>query len=380
MIRIFLLTLILFSGGTLAALAHPPQEGILRLSVPMAVATPFRLSENRGASTVTVEAEDFDAFDPRRGAYQVNPQVTGVRADVSSDGWEQLVIQLSEPHALAGAHISEDIPGNQVLEIDLMPIAAPSAARAAPVTRAPLPILAPDPNLPPLIVLDPGHGGIDPGATRDGLREADLMLTFSRELSEVLIRSGRFRVGVTRESDMFLRLSERVSRARALGATAFVSLHADALAEGKAKGAIVYTLSDTASDAIAADLVQAHDRADLLAGVDLSGEDDEITNTLLELARVDTQPRSDALGDAVVAAMSAQLERMHTTPRRQAGFGVLKAPDFPAILIELGFMSNKKDLENLMSEEWRAKAAAAIRDGLIDWVDADAASAALRRN
>ena len=164
----------------------------------------------------------------------------------------------------------------------------------------------------PVIVLDPGHGGIDPGAVRGEHREADLMLAFARDLADALVRSGRFQVRLIRDADDFLRLSERIGVAREAKAFAFLSFHADALSEGRARGASVYTLSDQASDATAAELVEAHDRADLLAGQDLSGTDDVIAGILVDLARTDTRPRSRALAGHLLGALAGEFGHLHT--------------------------------------------------------------------
>ncbi len=230
-----------------------------------------------------------------------------------------------------------------------------------------------------VVMLDPGHGGIDPGAERDGAVEAELMLRFARELRDMLLRSGGFEVMLTRDDDLFVPLETRQSLARAAGADVFISLHADALAEGRAKGATIYTLSETASDIASEKLAERHDRADLLAGVDLSAQDDEVAHVLMDMVRIETAPRSDRLADALVAALSESIGTLHKRPRLEASFSVLKAPDIPSVLIELGFMSSTRDLENLQSEEWRAAAASGIRDALRVWAAEDAIEAGLLR-
>ena len=229
-----------------------------------------------------------------------------------------------------------------------------------------------------VVVLDPGHGGIDPGAERDGLRESDLMLTFAFELREALRRAG-FEVVLTREEDVFVSLDARVRVARAAGADVFLSLHADALPDGGAAGATVYTLAEEASDAASAALAERHDRADLLAGVDLTGQDDLIARVLMSVARTETTPRSERLADALVARITERTGRMHRRPHQWAGFSVLRAPDIPSVLVELGFMSNPRDLANLQDPAWRAGFAAAVVAALQDWAVADAAEAPLRR-
>jgi len=228
------------------------------------------------------------------------------------------------------------------------------------------------------VVLDPGHGGIDPGAERGEVKEADLVLTFARELKELMMRDGDTIVVLTREEDVFVPLETRISVARAAGADVFLSLHADAIAEGEAVGATVYTLSDEASDAAGKTLAERHDRADLLAGVDLTEQDDMVARVLMDMARTETEPRVERLADALVAAIQRQDLRMHRRPRQEAGFSVLKSPDIPSALLELGFLSSDRDLKRLQDKAWRAKMAAAVREGLRGWAKDEAARAGLR--
>ena len=234
---------------------------------------------------------------------------------------------------------------------DLPEWAAPDAADLIP----PLP----EGTGPIAVVLDPGHGGIDPGAERDGQTEAALMLTFARELKEVLVRDGRFRVVMTRDDDVFVPLETRTSIAREAEADLFISLHADALAEGDAQGATVYTLTADATDEAAAALAERHDRDDLLAGVDLSEQDDVVAEVLMDMARTETAPRTERLAGAVVAAIKAADIRMHRRPQQTGGFSVLKSPDIPSVLLELGFLSSDRDFRRLSDAKWRAMLAEA---------------------
>jgi N-acetylmuramoyl-L-alanine amidase len=229
------------------------------------------------------------------------------------------------------------------------------------------------------VVLDPGHGGIDPGAQHEGHDEADLMLTFARELQEILVLSGRYEVTLTRTEDVFVPLQTRVSLARAAQADVFLSLHADALSKGRATGTTVYTLSETASDEASAQLAERHDRDDLLAGVDLADQDDVIAGVLMDLARRETGPRAERLADRLVEAIEAATGNLYKKPRMAAGFSVLKAPDIPSVLIEVGFMSNPRDLASLTDPDWRARAARGILDALDAWTIEDAAEARLIR-
>ncbi|WP_296763789.1 N-acetylmuramoyl-L-alanine amidase [Sediminimonas sp.] len=224
------------------------------------------------------------------------------------------------------------------------------------------------------VLLDPGHGGIDPGAARDGLREKNLVLTFARELREELRRAGGYEVVMTRTDDRFVALERRVALAHELAADVFISLHADTLTQGQAHGAAVYLLSDSASDTASALLAERHNRDDILAGVDLRGQDDQIAGILLDLARQETRPRAERLAQALVQGMGDTVGALNAHPIRQAAFSVLKAADIPSLLIEMGFMTSLRDMENLRDPDWRAGLAAGIRAGLDAWRIDEAAS------
>lgn len=313
--------------------------------------------------------------------------VVSLRAGVFRPGWSRMVAELSGPLLVSQAGMDTSGEG-AVVRLRLEPAdPAAFAARAAlpePAAWA-LPDAADLPKAVPaddgalVIVLDPGHGGIDPGAERDGVTEAQLMLTFARELKETLVRAGGFTVVMTRSEDVFVPLETRISIARAAGADAFISLHADALAEGEAVGATIYTLSEEASDEAAATLAERHDRDDLLAGVDLTEQDDLVAHVLMDMARTETWPRTDLLAGSLMAAIQAEGLRMHRFPRQSASFSVLKSPDIPSVLIELGFLSSARDLARLTDPAWRARLAGAILAGLKVWAAEDAAQAALRR-
>jgi len=222
-----------------------------------------------------------------------------------------------------------------------------------------------------VVVIDPGHGGRDPGADFGGLLEADLMLMMARELREALLRQGVDEVVMTRDADTFVSLQKRLTLAHQAQADAFLSLHADALIDGRARGATVYTLSSEASDGASARLAERHARDDLVAGIDLAGADDEVVQALMGLSRSETTPRSLALKTGLVAALKEALPYVNSNPSREAAFNVLKAPDVPSVLLELGFLSDPRDAENLQSPEWRADAVRAIAQAVVDWRAAD---------
>jgi N-acetylmuramoyl-L-alanine amidase len=211
-------------------------------------------------------------------------------------------------------------------------------------------------------VLDPGHGGIDTGTRApSGELEKNLVLEFTSMLRDKLENTGKYRVVMTRAVDTFVELSERVRFARQQQAQLLISIHCDALARGngEAEGATVYTLSDKASDAEAQRLADAENRADVIAGVDLAAEPNDIADILIDLAQRETRSFSAHFARDVVSEMRAAA-RLHKHPLKSAGFRVLKAPDVPSVLIELGYVSNAQDMKQLVSESWRSRAGDAI--------------------
>lgn len=307
--------------------------------------------------------------------------VVALRAGAFRPGWSRLVIELAGPMKVAVAQM-QTAPDAAVIRVTLVPTDASEFAARAALPDLPDWVAPEATEIPPplprgggaiKVVLDPGHGGIDPGATREDETEAALMLTFARELKEVLVRDGRFAVILTRDDDIFVPLEARTSIARESDADVFLSLHADALAEGEASGATVYTLDEAATDAASAALAERHNRDDLLAGIDLSDQDDLVAEVLMDMARTETVPRTDRLAEAIVRAIRAAEIRMHRNPRQTGGFSVLKSPDIPSVLVELGFLSSARDHSRLVDPDWRARMAEAIRVALVDWAKDEAA-------
>jgi N-acetylmuramoyl-L-alanine amidase len=214
----------------------------------------------------------------------------------------------------------------------------------------------------PLIALDPGHGGIDTGTKGpNGQMEKDIVLDFAKRLREKIETAGKYRVLLTRSDDTFVPLAERVRFAREAGAALFISIHADSLPhrEGDAQGATVYTLSETATDPTAARLAEQENRADVIAGVDLKEQPDDVAGILIDLAQRETKTFSVQFADKLVGTMK-QAARLHKDPIKSAGFRVLRAPDVPSVLVELGYVSNKEDLQSLSSDRWRDRTANAM--------------------
>ena len=212
----------------------------------------------------------------------------------------------------------------------------------------------PDDGSRPLVVIDPGHGGHDPGATgAGGLKEARLTLTLARALRDRLVEQGRVRVALTRDSDRFLVLAERYGIARRLNADLFISIHADAAADDGARGATIYTLGEQASDAEAARIAARENRADTVNGVALGGQRGDVAAILLDLSRRTTAERSDLFAGLVLREARSSLT-FRREPRKSAAFVVLKSPDVPSILFEAGYISNAKDAQRMLGPEAQA--------------------------
>lgn len=359
---------------------------VLSVSLALSQPVPWRVRILDEPRRVILDFREVDWSGVDRMA-ETSARITDLRAGSFRPGWSRLVLLLDAPMVVKSAAM--ETGQGAVVKLRLMPATPRDFAEQAAQPEPPewtLPeaaeIAAPVPRGTGRlkVVLDPGHGGIDPGAERDGHTEAELMLVFARELKELLIRDGGFQVVMTREEDVFVPLEARISIARAAEADVFLSLHADALAEGEAVGATIYTLSDDASDEAARALAERHERDDLLSGVDLSEQDDVVATVLMDMARTETEPRIDRLALALRQSISAAGLKMHRHPIQSAGFSVLKSPDIPSVLIELGFLSSASDLERILDDTWRAKMALAIRDALTAWAAEDAALSALRKN
>ena len=252
------------------------------------------------------------------------------------------------------------------------PDTRPAEIPAAPQAAAPQPVPAPAragrgaPVLRPparrIVVLDPGHGGQDPGTIGvNGTYEKTITFAVAREVKRQLEASGRYRVHLTRDRDEFVRLRERVQRARNFKAELFISIHADSISASDTRGASVYTLSDTSSDAEAAALAARENRADIIAGVDLTQESREVANILIDLAQRETMNRSASFAHVLVRELGREIRVISVSPHRFAGFAVLKAPDVPAVLLELGYLSNRQDEALLKQTEHRRRVGQALQ-------------------
>ena len=352
------------------ALSQPVPWRVFTLDAPRRLVIDFSEVDFAGADLADLHASDH---------------VQGLYRGRFREGWSRLVVELTDPLRIETAGLVTAGVEGAILKLQLAPTTAerftadagvPDGAAFAlpqPETVTP-PSLRQTGDRPLRVTLDPGHGGFDPGAEADGSREADLVLTFALELAQVLKDSG-MEVSLTRTADRFVPLPRRVSIARGAQADVFLSLHADALENGRASGATVYTLSDEASDEASRKLAERMDHGDLLLGIQTGVADDAIASVLMDMVRRETGPRSEALGDQIVSGLARATGDLHKRPRLKADFSVLRAADIPSVLVELGFMSSATDRARLTDPAWRASAADGIRAGLQAWARSDALEA-----
>lgn len=325
--------------------------------------------------------------------------VKAFRYGLVMPGGSRLVFDLSGPAKIDKAYVLDAANGQPPrLVIELA--ATDKASFAKSLTKEPAPELRPSvpptaevanatsdpgadaPDLRPVVVIDPGHGGIDNGTqAHNGETEKAIVLAFSLALRDRLARTGKYRVVMTRDDDTFIPLGDRVKIARGNGAALFVSVHADALprGEGDAQGATIYTLSDRASDAEAERLAESENKADAIGGVNLTEEPTEVADILIDLAQRETKTFSNRFAHMLMSEMKTTV-RMHKHPLKSAGFKVLKAPDVPSALIELGYVSNKDDLKLLTSESWRSRSVLAVAQAIDTFLAKRIVSAGGARN
>ena len=300
--------------------------------------------------------------------------VSAFRYGLFSPGRSRIVIDLTVPVRIDKSFVTEPGQGQPArMVIDVVPTTRQAfldAARAdrerrglAAAERADrsFATAAPDGSGRPVVVLDPGHGGIDSGARgKGGALEKTVTLSFAEVVAEKLEETGRYDVLVTRTDDSFVTLGQRVAFTREHNADLFVSIHANSFAGGTIRGATVYTVSDEASDKMAAAMAASENRSDILAGIDIEGEDsDQVTDILLDLTRRETRNFAVVFARNLIEELGKEIE-MFKIPHQQASFKVLEAPDTPSTLLELGYLSNAGDEKLLVSREWQETTAASV--------------------
>ena len=303
--------------------------------------------------------------------------IAGYRFGLFAPGKSRIVIDVGGPFLVDKSFVLDERPNQPArLVIDLVPTdrktflaklketngtPAREAVGALPSSSGPQEI-----NEKPVVVLDPGHGGVDSGTkSSEGIPEKEVVLAFAKTLKQKLEASGLYQVHLTRDDDRFLALRDRVAYAQKHRANLFVSIHADYSPKKptEVRGATVYTLSEEATDEEAKELAAKENFSDAIAGIELPGDSDEaVANILIDLAQRETQGRSLSFAKSIVAQMGRS--NLHRKAMKSAGFRVLKAPDVPSVLLELGYLSNPDDEKRLTSDTWRTttadKVAAAI--------------------
>ncbi len=379
----------------------------------MAMIAPFSSADASGVSAVEVgereitirfddvveKAASFVLAGPDRIAIDVSGAepgasvspsdvVSGVRQGRYDTNTARIVFDLAQPAVISGGQFASD---GRSLTLSIDPVASDdfsAAAKAArkiymppPAYRAKpprsrynitIPLDPPKSGLPrpkiygpagrPLVVIDPGHGGHDPGAISpgSGKREKDITLATAKAIRDELLASGRVRVALTREDDSFIILQNRAVIARNIKADLFISIHADSAPADTASGATVYTLSEVASDRQAQLLAARENQADVINGVNLGGENREIASILVDLAQRESMNASADFAN-LLKREAGKLMPFRSDYHRMAGFAVLKAPDIPSVLLEIGYLTNSADVSRLASTDGQRRIAAGIR-------------------
>jgi N-acetylmuramoyl-L-alanine amidase len=365
LLRAILPALVAVAAGFCAVNAAPTADSVR-------VAADAAVTEVTLVFDAPAEAEAFTLDDPPRvvadfpGARLALPPtagaglVTRLRHGLGAPGRARLVLDLAAPAAVSlrrdGAALT--------LRLTATDAARFRAGAGWPAGLGPAFALPPGAAR-PTVAIDPGHGGADPGAIRGGVREKDVTLAFSRDLAARLRAEG-FAVALTRDADVFVPLTERVARARDAGADLFLSIHADALPRDAASGVSIYTLSGAASDAEAEALARRENRADAAAGGAFAGEDPDVAAALIDLVRHETLAEGERMARALLAALPRD-DLLSGRPHRSAAFRVLKAPEMPSALIEIGFLSSARDRARFEDPAWRARAVSAITEAVTAW-------------
>ena len=328
------------------------------------LADPFR---------VVIDFPEVDFQLPANAGQAARGLVSGFRFGQFQAGLSRIVVDTTGPVAIDRHFALAPQSGfGHRLVIDLKSVVPAEFAQSVGLGR---PVQEPTATLPPIstpseptdqrdgkrvIVIDAGHGGVDPGAHgQSGVNEKDVVLAFAQQFAAQLRTSGRYEVHLTRDSDRFIPLRERVNITRRHDADLFISIHADAIDRTSVSGMSIYTLSETSSDKEAAALAAKENMSDVIAGVDLQGESSEVTDILIDLAQRETKNFSVRFAQTVVRNADGATNLLDRT-HRFAGFRVLKAPDVPSVLVELGFLTNRSDERNLTSSSWRNRVAGTL--------------------
>lgn len=396
---------ILLAGGAAWGAGAQELSGLARLDVAQSGArdgfytthvdlfvsqpVPFRVFTLDDPRRLVIDFREVDFRGVDKAAYTRSAAFTDARFGALRPGWSRMILDLAAPVAVreAGMRVNA-VDATATIRIVLEETdAAGFAARAGAPNdpdwafgiAAGVAAQQPAEDGPLVVVIDPGHGGLDPGAEHGGTQEADVMLALGKELAAALARIEGVQPALTRTDDSFVPLSARLTLARGVRADLLISLHADALEGPQASGATVYTLTNAATEAASQRMAERHERGDLLAGIDLSGQGDEVATVLMDLARLESGAAGERFANALVQAMRDTGAVLNARPRRQAELAVLLAADFPSVLLEVGFLSNDADRDRLSTPQGRAPLVAAVTLAVGRWAIEEQALAPLIR-
>lgn len=357
------------NAPTIAAAVLVESEGAkTRFKVTLSKAVTAQVSVMERPDRVIIDLPEVAFHLPNEAGRSKEGLIASYRYGLFAPGRSRVVMELTQPAVVSGMTTMPDATGAAtILTIELSrterdefrKAAVENAAATKEASAAP--VVQETKDARPVIVIDPGHGGIDPGAAASGnLMEKDLVLSFAQRLKKKLEEGGRYKIVMTRDQDVFVSLGDRVRAARTVQADLFISVHADSISGGQeVRGLTVYTGSERASDADSARLADRENKADAVAGVESRDMPDDVSDILMELTLRETRGFSHNFASRLVGEFDS-VARLNKNPHRQARFQVLRAHDVPSVLVELGYLSSHKDLDLLMSEEWRAKMVSAM--------------------
>jgi N-acetylmuramoyl-L-alanine amidase len=352
----------------IAAAASVESEGPkTRFKVTLSKAVTAQVSLMERPDRVIIDLPEVAFHLPVEAGRSKEGLIASYRYGLFAPGRSRVVMELTQPAVVSGMTTTPDATGAAtILTIELSRADRDEFRRAAaenapPAKEAAVPVVQGAKDARPVIMIDPGHGGIDPGAAASGsIVEKDLVLAFAQRLQKKLEADGRYRVLMTRDKDVFISLGDRVKVAKAAQADLFISIHADSISGGQeVRGLTVYTGAERASDADSARLADRENKADAVAGIESTEVADDVSDILAELTLRETRGFSHSFATRLVG-MFDSVARLNKNPHRQARFQVLRAHDIPSVLVELGYLSSKQDLDLIMSEEWRGKMVSAI--------------------
>ncbi len=386
---LFVTLALLFGGGGLYG------QTVHNQSMPV-VASGFSISTDGGKTNLTialskavkgtvfvmehpdrviVDLPEVEFHVPTKSLQLKGGVISSFRYGLFAPGRSRVVIDLAQP-ALVSQSLSgtAEASGTAYFSLRLTKTDRNSFSKAATTSREasaqelPRTDMHPSEDPRPLVVIDPGHGGVDVGAvTLDGTQEKDIVFTFAKSVKKRLEQGGLYRVMMTRTEDVFVPLGERVRIAQAAKADLFISIHADSIsAAPEVSGFTVYTIAERASDLASARLADRENQADAVAGIDSPKIKEQVVDILQELTLRETRAFSHRLAGTVIKRFETVM-RMNKNPHRQAGFRVLRANDIPSVLIELGYLSSRKDIDLLTSDKWRSDASEAVSDAIDDF-------------